>query len=261
MEAKKSVLKMKDLLEPSYCRKLQMILCPWDIICHGLSLCIAMLPASCFTTPHLLTAFSLRQKQQHLLKLQRQTIMDTVYPTLHYQAENLESPAVTPKPLSWLLTLLATSCAHLLTSNQQRVSRWGVTAGLGGIHPWPLYERLTKPQEPLIWLLRNGQELGSRQNKPPLLNTCRHCRFSHHSARCRQGALLRGIEISVPALSRKSFSRTFMTTKSGMRDGITTETIEFVSEEASIKSCNNLFFVVHENVRIQRACVLSVSQN
>lgn len=55
-----------------------MMLCPKDIICHCLSLCIAMLPASCFITPHLLAAFPSRQK--HLLKLQRQSTMDTVYP-------------------------------------------------------------------------------------------------------------------------------------------------------------------------------------
>lgn len=53
--------------------------------------------------------------------------------------------------------------AHLLPSNQQSVSRWEVTEGLLGTHPWPLYERPTKRQESLLWLLRKGQELGGRQ--------------------------------------------------------------------------------------------------
>lgn len=31
--------------------------CPRGVICHGLSLCTAAFPASCFITPHLLTVF------------------------------------------------------------------------------------------------------------------------------------------------------------------------------------------------------------
>lgn len=91
--------------------------CPRDIICHGLSLCIAMLPASCFITPHLLTAFSLWQK--HLLKLQRSTIMDTVSPTVGRESEKLCSNA---KRLAWLLTPLATSCVVLLCPSTAKQS-------------------------------------------------------------------------------------------------------------------------------------------
>lgn len=103
----------KDSLGLSYSRKLQMMLCPRDIICYCLSLSIAMLPASCFLTPHLPTVFSHRQR--HLPKLQRPTATDTEYLTLRYQRilEALMWPKKKKKDKKiWAqpLTLLATSC-------------------------------------------------------------------------------------------------------------------------------------------------------
>lgn len=82
----------------SYSRKLQMMLYPRDIICHSLSLCIAMLPASCFITPHLFAAFPSRQK--HLLKLQRQSTMDTVYPDVTLPGRETEKLCSDANPLA-----------------------------------------------------------------------------------------------------------------------------------------------------------------
>lgn len=84
----------------SYRRKFRMMLCPWDIICHCLSLCLAMLPASCFITPHLLTAF---EAFADTLETNRHG-----YPTLpDRESERLCNDA---QPPALLLTLLATSC-------------------------------------------------------------------------------------------------------------------------------------------------------
>lgn len=97
--------------------------------------------------------------------------------------------------------------AHLLPSNQHWVSGWGVTAELVGTHPWPLHERLTKRQEPFLWILRKVHKSGDRQSKLPLLNMWKHFRFSHHSAGCTQRALLRRIVIVNGHFARLFFDK------------------------------------------------------
>lgn len=85
------------------------------------------------------------------------------YPMSHRHTEKLCSVAR-------LLRLAANSAGNVpycpsLTICQS-VRRWGLTAGQAGAHPWPLCERLTKQQEPILWLLRKGHELWGRRNKP-----------------------------------------------------------------------------------------------
>lgn len=174
-----------------------MMLCPWDIICHGLSLCIAMWPTSCFITPHLLTASAgafaeASETNHHGYCLSDVTLPGKESEKLCREAKPLAPAANAAGNFLW--------CPPLpIYCNQHWVSGWGVTAGLVITHPWPLHEWLTKRQQPFLWILRKGHKLGGR-----LLNMRKHFRLSHFSAGCRQRSLLRRIVIRVPALSGHS---------------------------------------------------------
>lgn len=164
-----------------------------------------MLAASCFITPHLLAAFILLEKC--LLKLERRIITDSWgYTTTQRLSEKKweSSSMADAKPLACLAPNPAGSilCCPPLPICQS-VNRWGLTVGLVGTHPWPLYERLTKQEEPNpfgCW--EKGTSWETDKTSPLLLITCQTFkRFRYHSAGLGQNPLLRRNAIKVAALS------------------------------------------------------------
>lgn len=125
---------------------------------------------------------------------------------------------------------MLSSTARLLPSNQQWVSRWGVTAGLVGTHPWPLHEWLTKWQEPFLWLSRKGAWVGSQTKKAPSIEHMSTLQIQPPFSWLQTKSIVkRKSNQGASSMWEVIFQDVFLTNRAGMTDRITTETNVFWS--------------------------------